>query len=80
MKNLILLIALVLVCSFAPAEPGPFKVTWYLVIGIVVGVYEVIVRLIPSVGQNGIIGKIIDILKWLSDFLNNRKSSKSKKS
>lgn len=80
MKNLILLIALVLVCSFAPAEPVPFKITWYLVIAFVVGIYEVIVRLIPSIGQNGIIGKIIDILKWLSDFLNNHKSSKSKKS
>ena len=80
MKNLILLITLVLVCSFAPVEPVPFKVTWYLVIAFVVGVYEVIVRLVPTVGQFGILGKIIEILNWLSNFLNRKKSTNSKKS
>lgn len=80
MKNILLLLAFVLFCSFAPAEPEPFKVTWYLVIAFVVGIYEVIVRLVPTIGQNGVVGKIIEILNWLSNFLNRKKSPKSKKS
>jgi len=46
---------------------------WQAVIGIVIGVYEVIARLIPTVGDITIIGKIIAFLKWISDNLNNVK-------
>jgi len=46
---------------------------WHAVIAIIVGIYEVIVRLIPTVGDITIIGKIIAFLKWISDNLNNRK-------
>lgn len=79
MKNLLLLLAFVLLCSLAPAESEPLKITWYLIIAFIVGVYEVIARLIPSVGQNGVIGKIIEILNWISNFLNRSKSAKSLK-
>jgi len=46
---------------------------WQAIVGIVIGVYEVIARLIPTVGDITIIGKIIAFLKWISDNLNNIK-------
>ena len=51
----------------------PFKVTLSMVLGLIVGLYELIVRLVPSVGNYSLVNKIIDILKWLSDFFNRKK-------
>jgi hypothetical protein len=44
-----------------------------IVIPVIIGLYEVIVRVIPTVGNISLIGKIIDFLKWVSDHLNNTK-------
>jgi hypothetical protein len=46
---------------------------WQLLIAVVVGIYEVVVRIIPTVGDITILGKIIAFLKWISDNLNRRK-------
>ncbi len=46
---------------------------WHAVIAIIIGVYEVIARIIPTVGDITILGKIVALLKWLSDNLNNFK-------
>lgn len=43
------------------------------VILIVIGVYEVISRIIPTIGDWTIAGNIIKFLKMISDFLNNIK-------
>jgi len=43
---------------------------WQIVIAIIVGLYEVIVRIIPTVGNKSLLKIIIDLLKWLSDHLN----------
>jgi len=51
----------------------PFKITISMVLGLIVGLYELVVRLIPTAGNYSLINKIIDILKWLSDFLNRKK-------
>jgi hypothetical protein len=74
MKNVKILLAALLFCSFIAPEGSPIKITLPLVLAFIVGVYEVIIRLVPTFGQWGIIGKLIDILKWLSDFLNRTKS------
>lgn len=73
MKTSILLIIMILVCSFAPAEAEPFKFTWQLAIALLAGLYEVVVRIIPTIANYSWIAKIIDILKWVSDFLNRKK-------
>lgn len=73
MKKLIAFILLILLCSFMQVDPVPFKFTWHTVVAILAGLYEVIIRLIPTVGNYSIIGKIIEILKWVSDFLNRKK-------
>jgi len=56
-----------------PGDPGAIHVTWHLIVALLAGVYEVIVRIIPSVGNYSWIAKIIQILTWISDFLNRKK-------
>lgn len=43
------------------------------VIGIILGIYEFLSRIIPSVKDWSILGNIIKFLKWLSDYLNRKK-------
>jgi hypothetical protein len=69
----LLFICFFLLSSFAQVEPEPFKFTWQLIVALLAGIYEVIARLIPTVANWSFIGKIIDILKWISDFLNRKK-------
>jgi hypothetical protein len=63
----------ILLCSFQDVEPTKLKITWQLIVAFIAGFYEVVVRLIPTVANFSWIGKIIDILKWISDFLNRKK-------
>ena len=46
---------------------------WHTLVAIIIGIYEVIARIIPTVGDISILGKIIALLKWISDNLNNFK-------
>jgi hypothetical protein len=50
-----------------------FKNNWQLIIALIVGLYEVVVRLIPTVGSKSLLKIIIDLLKWLSDHLDLKK-------
>ena len=43
---------------------------WHLVVGIILGVYEVIIRLIPTVKNYSLLGIIVNLLQWLNDNLN----------
>lgn len=62
-----------LLCSFQSPEPEPQKLTLTLLVAIVVGLYELFSRLIPSYKNWSLIGKIIDIIKFISDKLNKKK-------
>lgn len=73
MKITLFLIMALLFSSFVPVVVEPVKFDIALVLGLLVGFWEVIARLIPSVGQLGFIGKLIEILAWLSDFFNRKK-------
>ena len=46
-----------------------------IVAGSVVTLYELIVRIVPTVANYSVIGFVIDVLKKLSDFLNVSKDS-----
>ncbi len=46
---------------------------WQLIVSLILGIYEVIARLIPTSKDWTIIGKLIAILKFVSDHLNNFK-------
>lgn len=44
-----------------------------IIIAIIVGVYEVVVRSIPTVGNYSLLNTIIEILKKVSEFFNKKK-------
>jgi len=46
---------------------------WHTVAAVVVGVYETIVRIIPTVGSYSIIGKIISLLSLISNTFDRKK-------
>lgn len=67
------MLTMISVAIFAQGgDAGTFKITWQMVVAIVAGCYEVIARVIPTVGNWSLTGKIIEALKWLSDFLNRK--------
>jgi len=49
-----------------------FTENWQLIIAIIIGIYEVLARLIPTVGSISLLAVIIDLLKWLSDRLDKK--------
>lgn len=63
--------AVVLLGQVTDAES--VKLSWHTIVAFIAGIYEVIVRLIPTVKNYSWVGKIIEILQWLSNFLNLRK-------
>ena len=72
MKSIVFLMLLLLLSSFAPEAVEPFKLSLSLVLAFLVGLWELVIRLIPTAGQYGVIGKIIEVLAWLSNFLNRK--------
>jgi uncharacterized membrane protein len=44
-----------------------------LILSLLVGLYELVVRLVPTVSNISLLAKLIDLLKWISDFLNRKK-------
>lgn len=56
------------------------KSTFQLILIAILAIYEVIVRLIPSIGNYSLIAWIIDLLKKLSDLLNRQKRIPEKSS
>jgi hypothetical protein len=51
----------------------PVDLIHYIILGIL-ALYEILVRIIPTVANYSIIAFIIKILKWLSDATNRTKS------
>ena len=46
---------------------------WKEIVALILGIYEVVVRIIPTVTNLSLIGKLIAILKWISDYFNIKK-------
>jgi hypothetical protein len=70
MKMIFSLLALILLCSFAPDQDPGLLAKSPIVAALLAGLYEIAVRLIPTVKDYTILGKVLKGLKWLSDFLN----------
>lgn len=77
MKKIAIMVILMITTSSIMLAAGnnPTKITWnevfnYLAIG-VPALYEFLARVIPTVKDYTVLGKLIKILKWLSDKLNN---------
>jgi hypothetical protein len=56
------------------STPIPSSI-WSYVVGILLSIYEIVVRIIPTVANISVIHWIITILKWLDVHLNNQKTS-----
>jgi hypothetical protein len=47
-----------------------FLTHWHLILGIILGIYEVVVRVIPTVANISILNIIVQLLSWLNEHLN----------
>jgi hypothetical protein len=74
MKTIFFLLVALLLSSFVTPDPVTFKLNFVTIMLIITGIWEVVGRARPSIGQITVIGKIIEILNWLSNFLNNKKN------
>lgn len=73
MKYIFLFLAFVIFCSFAVDGPR-VNLADPSTIGIILAaVYEIAARLVPTVKDYTILGKVIKGLKWLHLFFNNQK-------
>jgi hypothetical protein len=73
MRFIILLMAVILLSSFAPQDTEGFKLTLPLILAALAGCYEVVSRLIPTSKVWTIVGKVLEILTWLSNLLDRKK-------
>jgi len=73
MKTIFLLILLLVLASFTPADPEGFNITLPFILAVLAGCYEVISRLIPTSKTWTIIGKILEVVTWLSNLLDRKK-------
>jgi uncharacterized membrane protein len=73
MKTIFFLLALILLSSFAPQENEGFKLTLPFILAILASCYEVVSRLIPTSKVWSIVGKLLEVLTWLSKLLDRKK-------
>jgi len=72
--KLILFLSLLLLCSFAPeGQSEPLSITLPLILSILAACYEAISRIIPTRKGWSIIGKILEVLTWLSNLFDRKK-------
>ena len=65
---------IVTIIDASPAGEVPSPTTFKIIAGAVLAVYELVVRIVPSVGDYSPISWIIKALKILSDTLNVKRS------
>jgi hypothetical protein len=72
-------LALLVSCNDLMSTPNPnhlssAAIPWHYIIAGLLALYEIIVRLIPSVANISIVHWIIEFLKWLDSLLTRNKS------
>lgn len=73
MKTIFLLVTLLVLASFTPVDPEGFKLTLPVILAILAGCYEVISRLVPTSKTWSIIGKILEVITWLSNLFDRKR-------
>lgn len=85
MKKIFFILFLELVCIFLLIACSSISIPglnsagsgdpsiWSFVLALVLALYEIIIRLVPTVGNYSFVHTIIRFLKWISDNLNNKK-------
>jgi hypothetical protein len=73
MKLVFFLLAFLVCSSFSSVDPEGFKITLPFILAILAGTYEVISRLIPTSKTWSIIGKILEVITWVSNLFDRKK-------
>jgi hypothetical protein len=73
MKVFFFILAFILCSSFSAIEPEGFKLTLPIILAILAGCYEVISRLIPTSKTWSIIGKLLEVITWLSSLFDRKR-------
>lgn len=73
MKTLLFLLAFLLTVSCSTISIKGTAVSIPLILSILAGCYEVISRLIPTSKTWSIVGKLLEVLTWLSKLLDRKK-------
>jgi hypothetical protein len=73
MKSIFLLLAFLILCSFAPDPEPAFKLTLPIILAILGACYEAISRIIPTKKVWSIVGKILEVLTWFSNLLDRKR-------
>jgi hypothetical protein len=73
MKTIFFLLLLILLSSFAAGTVDPVQLTLPLILAIIAACYEVVSRLIPTSKVWSIVGKVLEVLTWLSNLLDRKK-------
>jgi len=70
-----MMLIFVALCSFYqdPTQPEPIHFTWKLIIALVLGLYDVVVRLIPTINDWSWLSWIVKLLNFLNEFFNRKK-------
>jgi hypothetical protein len=69
----ILVFLIMLVLTAAGTDKGPVQLTLPLILAILAACYEAISRLIPTTSTWSIIGKVLEVLTWLSNLFDRKK-------
>lgn len=54
-------------------DPSTFHLSLAVILAILAGCYEVISRLIPTSATFSIVGKVLEVLTWLSNLFDRKK-------
>jgi len=52
------------------------NLNWFTIVAIILGIYEVIIRFVPTVTSWSILKLVIDFLGWISEHLDRKKTGK----
>jgi hypothetical protein len=73
MKTVFFLMALILLSGFAPQDSDGFQLTLPIVLAMLAAIYEALSRIIPTSRMWSIVGKLLELLTWLSSKLDRKK-------
>lgn len=73
MKTIFLLLILILLSGFAPQDNEGFQLTLPVILAILGACYEAVSRVIPTTRVWSIIGKLLELLTWLSSKLDRKR-------
>ena len=76
MKKRIIFLSLLILAITASAfaqDAEPLKLSWTIIIPIILGIYDVLARIIPTVNDWSWLSWIVKFLNFLNEFFNRKK-------